>query len=414
MILRSYSCLFDKYFRTLTFIILFAMKKIWKEIFINGQPCQPRREISNYGEIRRIICDSNTESYIYKNLRCHSGHPVYRVGHKDNGKMIYKGGTLAKLVATYFIENPNNFKYVKHIDGNVLNCRADNLEWVEYQTSILRRVNRSTFGQIEINGIIYDNINHAIRELNNVQHVKGAHLTTPEIEVLCAEVTETHMRNMVKFGNPTITIGGKPAGYKMLYTPQVRQSIPDDTLAWKEILIDGRQCQPRREISTKGDIRRIKEHECDEEFYYKPSWSDGHPCYYVSYIRNGIRIEKKGLLSILVAMHFIDNPHQYKHVRHIDGDIKNCAASNLEWVKFKVSSSPRIAVSAYGRIVIEGFDVVYGNLNEAVRKLTKSGVHVTVPHIKTRIKRGKDTIKINGIETRYKMLDVPDHPANNW
>lgn len=390
------------------------MKKIWKEIFINGQPCQPRREISNYGEIRRIICDSNTESYIYKNLRCHSGHPVYRVGHKDNGKMIYKGGTLAKLVATYFIENPNNFKYVKHIDGDVLNCRADNLEWVEFQTSILRRVNKSTYGQIEINRVVYDNINHAIRELNNIQHINGAYLTKPEIEALCTEVTETHMRDMIKQGNPTITIGGKPVSYKMLYTPQIRPSVPDTTLEWKEVLIDGHQCQPRREISSKGDIRRIKEHEWDDDYYYKPSWSDGHPCYFAPYIHNGIRIEKKGLLSILVAMHFIDNPHQYKHVRHIDGDIKNCAASNLEWVKFKVSSSPRIAVSAYGRIVIEGFDAVYGNINEAVRKLTKSGVHVTIPHIKTRIKRGKDTIKINGIETRYKMLDVPDHPANNW
>ena len=42
----------------------------------------------------------------------------------------------------------------------------------------------------------------------------------------------------------------------------------------KEILIDGRQCQPRREISTKGDIRRIKEHEC--EMCKRTTWN-GQP-----------------------------------------------------------------------------------------------------------------------------------------
>lgn len=204
------------------------MEKIWKEILVDGHPCFPRREISNYGEIRRIISDNCTKSYIYRTA-VSQGHPVYRIAYKVHGKKIYKGGSLAKLVATYFIDNPDDFEYVKHIDGDVLNCRADNLEWVEFQTSILRRVNKSTYGQIEINRVVYDNINHAIRELNNIQHINGAYLTKPEIEALCTEVTETHMRDMIKQGNPTITIGGKPVSYKMLYTPQIRPSVPDTT-----------------------------------------------------------------------------------------------------------------------------------------------------------------------------------------
>lgn len=64
--------------------------------------------------------------------------------------------------------------------------------------------------------------------------------------------------------------------------------------------------------------------------------------------------------------------------------------------------------------MIEGFSTIYGNINEAVRELTKLGVPVTMSHIRSRVKRGKDTIKINDIETRYKMIDVPDYPANNW
>lgn len=35
------------------------------------------------------------------------------------------------LVAQSFVPNPNNYKYVRHIDGNKENNRADNLEWCE-------------------------------------------------------------------------------------------------------------------------------------------------------------------------------------------------------------------------------------------------------------------------------------------
>lgn len=40
------------------------------------------------------------------------------------------------LVAQTFIENPNNWCYVRHIDGDIRNSRADNLEWVEFADDI--------------------------------------------------------------------------------------------------------------------------------------------------------------------------------------------------------------------------------------------------------------------------------------
>ena len=33
------------------------------------------------------------------------------------------------MVATYFVENPNGYNEVNHIDGNTLNNNAENLEW---------------------------------------------------------------------------------------------------------------------------------------------------------------------------------------------------------------------------------------------------------------------------------------------
>jgi len=47
----------------------------------------------------------------------------------DNGES--KGFRVDYLVASSFVPNPHNYKNVRHIDGNVNNNRADNLEWVE-------------------------------------------------------------------------------------------------------------------------------------------------------------------------------------------------------------------------------------------------------------------------------------------
>lgn len=38
---------------------------------------------------------------------------------------------LGMLVAEAFVPNPNGYRYVDYIDGNPLNCRADNLVWVK-------------------------------------------------------------------------------------------------------------------------------------------------------------------------------------------------------------------------------------------------------------------------------------------
>lgn len=39
--------------------------------------------------------------------------------------------SVAKLVADAFLDNPNSAKAVRHIDGDILNNRADNLRWNE-------------------------------------------------------------------------------------------------------------------------------------------------------------------------------------------------------------------------------------------------------------------------------------------
>ncbi|QNQ80796.1 NUMOD4 domain-containing protein [Lactobacillus sp. PV034] len=46
-----------------------------------------------------------------------------------DSKKIRHSHLVHRLVATYFVPNPNNFKTVIHLDGDITNNKARNLKW---------------------------------------------------------------------------------------------------------------------------------------------------------------------------------------------------------------------------------------------------------------------------------------------
>lgn len=77
-------------------------------------------KLSNYGE----IVNEKTGNLLKTQLN-QKGYRVVRVT-INREKRTFR---IHRLVAKYFVPNPDNKAQVNHIDGNKLNNRYDNLEW---------------------------------------------------------------------------------------------------------------------------------------------------------------------------------------------------------------------------------------------------------------------------------------------
>lgn len=96
------------------------MKEIWKTL-ADYQDYQ----ISNKGRIRSLI---KNKKRILKIQKDSDGYCVIIIKTKNS----YKNYIISRLVASYFIENPLNKKEVNHKNGNKLNNKVNNLEWVTH------------------------------------------------------------------------------------------------------------------------------------------------------------------------------------------------------------------------------------------------------------------------------------------
>ncbi len=79
--------------------------------------------ISNYGRV------TNSQGILLKCYFKKSKGETYIDTYHKEPHQIY--GQVKYLVAEAFVDNPNGYNRVIHIDGNPRNNRADNLQWVK-------------------------------------------------------------------------------------------------------------------------------------------------------------------------------------------------------------------------------------------------------------------------------------------
>lgn len=155
------------------------MEEIWKDI--------PKYEnlykISNFGKIKSLNYNhTNKEKILKQNVNSSN---YYKITLSKNGER--KNYYVHELVAKNFIENKENKKCVNHIDGNKLNNKASNLEWVTYKENTIHAYKNNLMKPPKRKIVQYDKNKNFIKIWNSIIEASREYKTNPMNIINCCK-----------------------------------------------------------------------------------------------------------------------------------------------------------------------------------------------------------------------------------
>ena len=103
------------------------MNEIWKDV----EGYEGIYKVSNYGRIKRLYRNKKE-----KILKSYIRNGYYSVRLSKENKI--KNFTVHRLIGKAFINNPNNYNTIDHINGIKTDNRLENLEWVTHKENTNR------------------------------------------------------------------------------------------------------------------------------------------------------------------------------------------------------------------------------------------------------------------------------------
>ena len=137
-------------------------------------------EIDENGNVYNVCSKKFLKGSIGEN-----GYRYYRLSKNNHKKMFYTH----RLVAEYFLLNPDNLPVVNHKDGNKLNNNVNNLEWVSYSDNTKHwhknkekiQINREYYIEDLPNEEWKQYKNYLVSSCGRVRHKKNNNLLKPSL-----------------------------------------------------------------------------------------------------------------------------------------------------------------------------------------------------------------------------------------
>ena len=137
-------------------------------------------EIDEDGNVYNVFSKKFLKGSIGEN-----GYKYYRLSKNNYKKMFYAH----RLVAEYFLSNPDNLPVVNHKDGNKLNNNINNLEWVSYSDNTKHwyknkekiQTNREYYIEDLPNEEWKQYKNYLVSSCGRVRHIKNNNLLRPSL-----------------------------------------------------------------------------------------------------------------------------------------------------------------------------------------------------------------------------------------